>query len=249
MINSNRKYINEIDFYKQSLESVNSILDSLEAVYIDAYQKFKQNNVINEVFERKILADIGYRSKLYKIVFPAIFKEITNEKPPIKNTYYEDIAEGCFDNPALLKSIDYVLFLDEYLNAQAAGEYKYDIYFYAPIEKIHPKYMEIQKLEAHQEIKDYLFYEHLNKSIDNYGISYLEDLMPKFREDCKNPMYIKQIEKRFQAGLEKRKEPNTIEIYKKVGNIELEAHIFYPEDFKEGDKRPANTKINTKFPL
>ena len=239
MINSNRKYINGIEFYSQSSATVNSILDSLELVYVNKHKKFKQRNTVNEIFEQKVLSDIAYRNKLYKIVHPPLFKQRTNENLPIKKTYYQDIAKGSFNNPALLKSLDYVMFLDAYMNAQPASEYKQGNYFDAPIEKIHPRYAQIQQLEAHQEIKDYLFQEHLNKSMDNYGISYLKDLMPKFRENCKNLTFIKQIEDRFQKGIEERKEPSTIKIYKKIGNIELEAHIFYPEDFKEGDQRPG----------
>lgn len=64
-------------------------------------------------------------------------------------------------------------------------------------------------------------------------------MLPKFREDCKTPEFVKRIEDRILASMERREEPSTIKIYKKIGNIELEAHIFYPEDFKTGDKRPA----------
>lgn len=239
IINSNRKYINDIDFYSRSSARVNSILDSLELVYLEVHQKFKDVHDVDDTFEEKIKADITYRNKLYKIVHPSWFTLQTNEKLPIKKTYFEDIARGSFNNPALLKSLDFVLFLDEYLNVQSAGDYKYGNYFDAPIEKIHPKYNQIQLLEAHQDIKDYLFYEHLNKSIDNYGVAYLEDILPKFRKDCKNREFVRRIEDRFQAGIEKRKEPSTIKIYKKVGNIELEAHIFYPKEFKVDDQRPA----------
>lgn len=239
MINSNRKYINGIDFYSQSSDSINSILDSLELIYINTHKKFTQNNSVDKLFEEKILADIAYRNKLYKIVHPAIFLQQTNKKLSVKKTYYDDIAQGSFDNPKLLKSLDYVLFLDDYIIRESTGKYKDSVYWHAPIERIHPKYKVIQQLDAHQEIKDYLFHDHLNKSMDNYGVVYLKDLMPAFKEDCKNPILVKQIEDRFEEGLATRKEPSTIKIYKTIGNIELEAHIFYPEDFKEGDQRSA----------
>lgn len=239
IINSNRKYINSIDFYNQQSKVTNAILDSLENVYINAHEKFKLNNPVDKTFEQKIISDITYRKKLYKIVHPALFKQKTNKKLPVKETYYQDIAKGSFNDPNLLKSQDYILFLDAYITAQSAGELKFGNYFDESIEKIHPRYEQIQQLDAHQEIKDYLFNAHFNQSIDDYGVSYLEDLMPKFRKDCKNAVFIEDIDARFQKGIEKRKEPSTIKIYKTIGNIELEAHIFYPEDFKEGDQRPA----------
>ncbi|MEM9722815.1 MAG: alpha/beta hydrolase [Bacteroidota bacterium] len=239
IINSNRRYINGIDFYSQPSARVNSILDSLKLVYLEVHKKFKRSNPVKEVFEQKIVADIVYRSKLYKIVHPALFKQQTGEILPVKASYYEDIGKGNFNHPELLKSLDYVLFLDSYIDVQSAGDYKFDVFFEAPIEKIHSKYDQIEQLEAHQDTKDYLFYEHLNKSIDNYGVTYLNDLLPRFREDCKNDEFIRRIADRFDASTERRKEPSTINIYKKIGNIELEAHIFYPEGFKEGDERPA----------
>ena len=238
-INTNKKYINEIDFYNQPVEVVDSILDSLKTAYVKVHKDFKQKNKVNDAFEKKILADITYRNKLYKISHPSLFKQKTGNALPIQATYYEDIARGSFDNPELLKSLDYVLFIESYTDAQSAGENKYDTYWQIPMEKIHPKYNQIEQLDAHQDIKDYLLHQHLNKSMDNYGMVYLKDLIPRFKVDCKNPALVKQIEERFQEGLERRKEASIIKIYKKIDGIELEAHIFYPEDFKEGEKRPA----------
>lgn len=237
IINKNRKYINSIDFFSRSVAEVDVVLDSLQTVYLQTHQKFKEAQSVDDSFERKVMADITYRNKLYKLVHPPIFKQQKGERLPVSETYYDEIAQGHFDEPEHLKSLDYILFLEEYIIGQSTGEYMFDVYWEAPIERIHPKYEAIQKLEAHQEIKDYLFHQHLNKSMDNYGIGYLADLMPMFWKDCKNPEMLEQVEARFQDGVERRKAPSEIRIYKKVGNVELEAHIFYPEDFKPGDSR------------
>ncbi len=238
-INANRRYINGLDFFGRSPAGVDAILDSLKTVYVEAHALFKEVYPVPERFENKIMADIAFRNKLYKAVHPPLYHQQTGEVLPVASTYYEDLGAGCFDDPALLKSLDYVLFVDAYLNAQAAGDLKFGNYFDAALEKIHPRYDQIAQLEAHQEIKDYLFREHLNQSMDNYGVAYLEDLLPRFREDCKDAASIEQIEARFQEGIARRNEPSTIQVYKRIGDIELEAHIFYPEDFQVGDQRPA----------
>jgi acetyl esterase/lipase len=75
--------------------------------------------------------------------------------------------------------------------------------------------------------------------MDNYGITYLEDLIPKFRTDCENPELIEKIEARVEEATERRKQPDTIRIYKTVGNLELQAHIFYPPNHTSEDQRPA----------
>lgn len=239
MINNNRRYINGLAFYNQSSEAVNAILDSLENSYINAHKNFTETHQVPEEFDKRILADLMYRSKLYQTVHPALYTQKTTKHLPVQKTYYDAIAKGSFDNPALLKSLDYILFLDAYLTAQAAGNRKFGNYFDDPIERIHPKYTQIQQLDAHQEIKDYLFSQHIHKSMDSYGVVYLQDIMPMFRKDCKNPVLVKQMEDRFQNGMKRREAPTEIKIYKKIGNIELEAHIFYPKDFKAGDQRPA----------
>jgi acetyl esterase/lipase len=239
MINNNRRYINGLEFFNKSTDYVDSILDSLKTVYLNTHQEFKNNNDVSEIIDSRILADIDYRSKLYKVVHPPIYTQQTNETLPVAKTYYDNLGEGSLNNPELLSSLDYALFLDAYVTAQTAGEYRFGNYFDAPIEEIHPRYETIQKLEAHQDIKDYLLHQHLNKSMDNYGVAYLDDLIPQFKEDCKNEDYVKEIESRYEKGVERRKEPSEIKIYKQIGDIELEAHIFYPEDYKESDKRPA----------
>ncbi|MEM7186085.1 MAG: alpha/beta hydrolase [Bacteroidota bacterium] len=239
IINANRRYINGLEFYTKPIAAVDAILDSLDQTYRDAHRDFKNAHPVHDRFEQKVLADITYRHKLYKIVHPPLYDQKKNEKLPIETDYYDAIAQGSFDDPELLKSFDYILFLDEYVNGLAAGAYKYGNYFDAPIQRIHPRYHQISQLEVHQEIKDYLLHQHLHKSMDNYGVVYLQDLLPQFREDCKNPEFVKEIEARFDAGMERRSKSDEIKIYKTIGDIQLEAHIFYPDDFQEGDRRPA----------
>ena len=238
-INSYRRFINGKDFYNQSLENATALLDSLETSYVKMHQDFKTRVDVPERFERKVLADFHFRNKLYQTVFPAVYKQRTKKDLGISKDYFEILAQGSFDNPDYLKSVDFILFLESYLEVQSSGDYKYDVYFDAPVEKIHTKYREIQKLRAHQEIKDYLFYQHLDKTIDNYGVGYLNDLIADFKSDCKNSKYREKILERYTAGMERRKEPSEIKIYKTVGDVELEAHIFYPDNYNPSDKRPA----------
>jgi len=239
MINANRKYINQIRLYNYPRKRFNAVLDSLETVYLDTYQQFKKEQTIHPSFEQKIIADITYRHKLTRIAHPAVYLEQHGERLSVPKTYFEDLAQNSFQNPDLLKSVDYVLFLNSYLDTKVAGEYRFGIFWEAPVERIHPRYEQIKQLNAHQEIKDYLFHEHLHQSMDSYGVHYLGDLIPRFRTDCTNPEFIRRIEARFKAGMERRAETSEIKIYKRVGNIELEAHIFYPEGFKASDQRPA----------
>ena len=239
MINTNRKFINGSDFYQQTTERVTTILDSLEQVYFDYHRKFAETNLVPSAFEQKINTDITYRSKLCKLAHPAVHMQQTGKALGVPLDYFKALAQGSFTDPEQLKSLDYVLFINDYVVLESTGDYKFGVYWEAPIERIHPKYQQIQNLEAHSAIKDYLFHDHLNKSMDSYGVAYLKDLIPQFKKDCKDPILVKQVDNRFKKGMERRQEPDEIKIFKQMGNVALEAHIFYPEGFKVGDERPA----------
>jgi acetyl esterase/lipase len=82
-------------------------------------------------------------------------------------------------------------------------------------------------------------YEHLKKSISNYGVVYLDDIISDYKEHSKNPKLKQEILDLYEKGKTRRTEPDTIKIYKQIGDIELEAHIFYPEGHSKTDQTPV----------
>ena len=229
----------EKTFFSSPVNEYIKVVDSLESAYLSVNEKFKANNELPKVFDDKIKNDAKYRSKFHKIIYPSIHEMYTSDTIAIDQSFFNEITQGSFDNPELLESSNYVLFLDRYVDIMSAGDLRFRNFYDAGIQKIHPKYEAIKGLNAHQEIKDYLMNEHLKKSISNYGVAYLDNVIDDFKQNSKNPVLKKQILDLYEKGVARRSESDMIKIYKQVGNIELEAHIFYPENHSQNDETPV----------
>ncbi len=230
---------NEKAFFGAKLSRYNSIVDSLKSAYLNTNNNFKKKNELATLYNDKIINEIEFRTKFYKIVYPAIHEMYTGDTLKINQDYYDEITKGSFEDPKLLALSNYVLFLDRYIDIMSAGNLLFRNYYDAGIQKIQPKYKAIQKLNAHQEIKDYLMNEHLKKSISNYGITYLGDIMSDFKVNSKNQKLKQQVLDMYTENQTRRTEPDTIMIYKRVGNFQLEAHIFKPEGHKKTNRTPV----------
>ena len=229
----------ERGFFQADLATYNTRVDSLESAYLKAHSKFKDTAVLEDVYDKKIVNEIKYRTKFHKIIFPAIHEMYTGDTLHINQKFFDEIVQESFDDPKLLEQSSYVLFLNRYIDILAAGDLRFRNYYDAGIQKIVPKYRAIQSLDAHQEIKDYMMNEHLKKSISNYGITYLGDIISDYKANSENPILKKQVLDMYAENETRREEPDTIVIYKSVGNVKLEAHIFKPKGHQALDKAPV----------
>jgi acetyl esterase/lipase len=229
----------EKSFFSANLSRYNEVIDSLESAFLTKHNRFKEKNELSSSFDDKIKNEIKYRTKFYKIVYPSIHEMYTNDTINIDQSFFDNITKGSFDNPKLLELENYVLFLERYVDIMSAGDLRFRNFYDAKKQKIHPKYKAIKELNADREIKDYLMNEHLKKSISNYGVAYLGDLIDDFQKNCQNTMLKDQILGLYTKGSTRRTESDTIKIYKTIGNVELEAHIFYPENHSKLDQSPA----------
>ena len=230
---------NQRAFFADTLGRYNANIDSLRSAYLSMNDRFKASNELPQEYQQKILKEIEYRSKFYKIIYPAVHEMYTGDTIQIDQSFYDQITTGSFDDPEFLKLNNYVLFLDRYADIMSAGDLRFRNFYDAGIQKIKPKYWAIQGLDAKQDIKDYLTYEHLRKSIGNYGISYLGDIMTNYKDSSKDSELKEELLKMYDEAQKRRSEPDTIVIYRNVNDIQLEAHIFYPEGHKSTDMRPV----------
>lgn len=229
----------EKTFFGSPLDRYNEVVDSLESAYLKIHDNFKTNHKLAQVFDEKVKNEIKYRTLFHKIVYPSIHEMYTGDTLAIDQQFFDAITQGSFEDPKLLESPNYVLFLERYVDIMAAGDLRFRNFYDAGIQKIRPKYNAIKNLKAHQEIKDYLMNEHLKKSISNYGVAYLGDVMSDFQESCQDRFLKDQVLEVYEKGKKRREQPSEIKVYKTIGDIELEAHIFYPENHKKGDQTPA----------
>lgn len=226
------------DYFGSAMEVYFTKLDSVKEAYLDTHRDFKKQQSVAPAYEEMIVNDIDYRMRFYKIIYPAFHEMYTRDTLQIDQSYFDTITKGNLEDPSLLESSNYVLFLDRYVDIMAAGKLRFRNFYDAGIQKIGPKYHAIKELQAHSEIKEYLMNEHLKKSISNYGITYLEAIWKDYKTNSKNIPLKKQLEEMYAKAENRRMEADTILVYKKIGNIALEAHVFYPEGHT-ADKKTA----------
>jgi len=226
----------EPDEFKRKIDS----LESAENKLLNNFLFDNKNVPFN--FKSKLDIDILYRNKRYRLLYPHNYNRYKNfkKKAAVRSDYFDNIVKGSFDDPALLESKDYIRCINYYLDILSVGEYKFRNLEHAPGERINSRYRAIIDLDANQEIKDFFLGEHFKQLIATYSVLALEYGYRKFIKDCKNEGIKQEIAELYEMGHHRRKEAHEIKVYKHIGDIELEAHIFYPDDFKTTDKRPAH---------
>jgi acetyl esterase/lipase len=91
---------------------------------------------------------------------------------------------------------------------------------------------------TNHELLDYWLSEYLSEFIQNNGMANSEKYVKDFYANCRTEVYRTGIEKLCNSILEGQKD-HIVKTYKTVNGYNLQAHIFYPSDFKRGEKRSA----------
>lgn len=222
---------NQRDFFVLNQQAYSAKLDSMKSAYLDWHESYLSSNSISTTLDQRIKNEIKYRDKFYRLAHPAIYNMYNvDEGLGVDESYFSQIAEGELDDPSLLSSPNFVLFLDRLVEIMSAGDLKTVNFYDAGIQQIYPRYRAIQNLNAHPTIKDYLYTEHLLKSMNNYGIAYFDGLMNEFERDCQNDQLREQVQTIYESKVERRTEADTILVYKQIGDVALEAHVFFPEN-------------------
>jgi acetyl esterase/lipase len=218
-----------------------SKIDSIEQTFICRLDEFLKNkNNVNSWFVKKTRAEINFGFNGFKLVYPGLHKRFTGKAAAIDSNYFDNITKGTFNDPEFLHVESYNNYLNNYLDIQAAGKNKFDDVYRFPAQiKGASRYQAIYGLKANKEITDYLLVKYFGDYLGNYGTTGLEGILTAFKNECIDNDLKEKVLELYNKKLQERKEPSEIKIYKRIGDIELEAHIFYPAGFKKEDKRPA----------
>ena len=216
-------------------------IDSLKDSFMNRLDDFLKNkNNVNSWFVKKNRAEIIFGFNGFKLVYPCLHKRFTGKAAIVDSNYYDNLARDAFNDPELLQAEAYNRFLDIYLDIQAAGKYRYDDFYRSSVNiKGATRYRAIQDLKANKEITRYLILKYFESYLGNYGITGLEGTLAKFKNDCTDNELKEKVLQLYNKKIQERKEAGEIRIYKRIGDIQLEAHIFYPDGFRKEDKHPA----------
>lgn len=89
-----------------------------------------------------------------------------------------------------------------------------------------------------QILLDYWLSEYLNEHIQNAWLANSEKYFIEFNTTCKTEEYKTKVNELYASSLDSQKD-HVVKMYKSVNGFKLEAHIFYPDSIKNGEKRPA----------
>jgi acetyl esterase/lipase len=217
-----------------------SKIDSLKTIETKSLNEvIKLNDGVHPTLKSKLSSDIVYRNKRYKLLYPHNYNRHTARMPPVKPDYFDIISEGTFNHPELLSSSAFVRYVNFYLDIQAAGQYKFRNLNNSPVEKINSRYQAIVNLPVDQKVKDFFLNQHFVKAINEYSAKDLKGTFTLFEKDCKDDSLKQQIRRLYHKSAEIRKLPDEIRVYKRIGNVELDAHIFHPKTLSINNKHAA----------
>jgi len=232
--------INQI--FSLSEEEFAAKLDSFNALFLDPLNIFlAAHPAIGKKFPKYEKAKLLYSWAEGRLVYPQVHRRVT------QNTSYMP-SDNCYDFLSLLDVNDSdLLNVDEFRSFLSAYlDYKKDELkqnepdiLLGDIQNTYLQFRVVPEVFSDQYMKNMYLFEAMKNQIENYGILGIEDLMADFKTNCSEKKYQEEIDQLYKNDVSLRQNAET-RIYKTVGNIPLEIHLFFPEESLPGaGKRPA----------
>ena len=186
-------------------------------------------------------ADIDFKINNLFLLFP--FRHwwvgITHEKVILSKSDLDGINSETIDNIALFDLSSYKEFCKTWIdyNTENLATKNIDHKNYY-LKKMDAVLEYLPKIFSNYELLDYWLSEYLSDFIQKNGMANSEKYVKDFCASCKTEVYRARIEKQCSSILEGQKD-HIVKTYKMINGYNLQAHIFYPNDFKKGEKRPA----------
>lgn len=233
--------------FSQELEPFNAVIDSLEQTVLQLVKRYEAHTEgIDEQLIDSLLTETKFKHRRYRLLYPNNYNRFADfkKKATVPDDYFENVMEGSFDNPSLVRFKEYKRCVNFYFDILSAGEYKFSHLEYVPLKRLDNRYDAIAGLDAHQTAKDFFIKEHFTSNIWTYRVEAFDYAYLRALEDVKNPAYLKKIKDTYQMGKDRRNVTSEIKVYKTVDGITLSAHIFYPENHDKTQPKPAHLFFN-----
>ena len=211
------------DLFEQRIASFEK--DAVE--HLDSFL-LTQKKVPSE-FEARCRTNISAHFKYFRLLYPRIYKEFVGQWPIDPSIYYADVVLGAFENPQNLSSAEFVRMLERFIYVKLKQK--------ASWEKLFTHYNTIHEANLKPEITDYLMKQLLLGFVDNYGVKDWGKVFDQYKKDYTNNKITEEIQVIYDKEMSKRDKPDEILIFRSIDNVDLEAHVFYPENHDKNDKR------------
>ncbi len=208
------------------------------------------NERLESLIEEKKINDehfisIQRNSSLYSqanilMLYPDWHRQVggaTNYTP--SEHYYDFVDELDLNNPELLEEEEYKTFLNRYLDFKTDGLLeKSNEFENRNYKRFRAQMKTALELFTEPTVRSEMLYTFISLLFKDYSHTGIDDLFLMFKQNCSNPDYIEEIENFIREDQSVR-DSCSIQVYKTIDGVQLEAFIYKPSDLKEGDKRPA----------
>jgi len=237
------KLENRVQLLKKDETDYISKIDSLRKFYLKPLSSVGKENIkLSKAFIDLFKADVNFKIYNLLLLYPFQHWWITHEKVILSKSGWGYIDPKSIDNIDNIKMRD----LSSYREfSKSWFDYNVDI---LAAKNTYQKDYCLKKMDAvigylpkiltNHELLDFWLSEYLSEFIQKNGIENSEKYIKDFYANCKTEVYRTRIEKQCSSILEGQKD-HIVKTYKTINGYNVQAHIFYPNDFKKGEKRPA----------
>jgi len=232
----NKEWVN---IHKKNEKEFVSLIDSLQGLFLDQILSTQDKGKISREFNQLYSTDVKYAFGRLIIQYPDLHLTYSGEKIGLSKFTLDYLNTIPIDNRDFFLLSNYKRFCKTQIDFKANQVVN---------QNQDPKYYNDKKMQAVFQIvpnifkdrylRDYWISEYLTEYIDLNGITNSASFISKFKEDAVNQEFIKKIDSQINTELANR-EDHIVRVFKVVNGFVLEAHIFYPNEKKNNDKRAA----------
>lgn len=226
--------------HSQNESTFISIIDSLKQALLNPLAKYqRENKNISNDFIKLFKADINFGFNALIVKYPQKHFGYTGEKIVLSRSCYDYL------NSIPIDDIKWINLSSHKKYCRAWIDYNADVLIdknseqkHYNLKKMNVLFVFLPTVFKNQELLDYWLSEYLSEHIKNAWLPNSGMYVDKFNITCKTEIYKNKINRQYGSYLTELKDQD-VRIFKTVNGFNLNAHIFYPDSIKDGEKKPA----------
>jgi len=215
-----------------------AVIDSLKGLFLNALFSFQEaEEDVSAHFIKLYRAEVEFGLNELILLYPQNHFRYTNDRVELSPAALQVVTIAAIDDPELIHRPSYNKFckawIDHYAEIAVAqsGEQKH-----YNLKKMDALFPLVPRLFKNQELVDYWLSEYLNEHVQNTWLVNSEKYIREFLSICQTDLYRSRIHDLYDSCREAEKD-HVVKTYKSINGFSLQAHLFYPDDYRAGEKR------------
>ena len=215
-------------------------MKALAAQEREPLEQFLAGHDVDSRFAKVERARLLYPEAEGLLAYVLLHRQLTgNYSMEPTKTFYGFLDQLDLNDKDLLDVEEYRSFLSSYVAHQArrlAAEQQ--ILKQGDNRSTRARYEVALRTFSEPAVRNHALHKIMFGHLENLGPKNLVGLMDRFRSNCTDASLVREVEELYQSELQRRQD-HTIEVYKTVDGIGLDAHILLPPGHRATDRRPA----------